>query len=283
MANYTYPVPPFSTTTFTSPLAGTNDVITTNSSDNFTINGNGGNDEVTTAGGDDTITTTTGNDVIIARNGNNSVSAGGGTNSVTTGSGNDTITTGSGADNINSGSGNDTITTGGGRDIVRSDGGADIIDSGAGSDRILAGAGDDTVNAGAGKDSILAGAGIDSLTGGGGHDTFVYVSLADAMLGADSISDFRTSPPRGAGNGDMLDLRNLVNDFSNLPSNITLDDLVASGHLSFSGTSGETVISFDSNGSAALGSAGILVSMTGVAFTSEMNSILAFNNNILVE
>jgi Ca2+-binding RTX toxin-like protein len=191
------------------------------------------------------------------------VNAGSGTNSVTTGSGADTITTGGGADTINSGAGND------------------IINSGAGNDRIVAGAGNDIVNAGAGDDTITPGAGIDSLIGGGGHDTFVYGSLADARLGADTISDFSTSSPRQAGEGDWLDLSGLINDFTRTRGE-SLSQLVASGHLDFSAGGGGTVISFDSNGSASGGTAGVLVTLVGVAFTSESAAVTAFADNILV-
>jgi Ca2+-binding RTX toxin-like protein len=221
-----------------------------------------GRNIVTSGSGNDTITTGAGNDKIAAGDGNNTVTAGDGTNIVTTGSGNDTITTGAGADNVDSAGGNDIITTGGGRDVIN------------------AGAGDDTVNAGTGDDRITPGAGIDTLTGGGGRDSFIYDSLATALLGADTISDFVTSSPN-AGEGDVLNLVGLVNGFTDL-SGETLTQLVASGHLDFSGNSTNTVISFDSNGSAAGGSTGVLVTLVGVGFTSEANSLIDFADNILV-
>lgn len=208
MSTFKYLVEPFSTTTFTSPVAGTNDVISATTSDDFTINGNGGNDVVTT------------------------------------GSGNDTITTGAGADVIN------------------------------------AGGGDDVINAGAGNDTITPGGGADSLIGGGGHDTFVYGSLADALLGADTISDFSTSSPKEQGEGDVLNLKGLVGGFTGLHGS-TLEKLVASGHLDFSGDSSNTVITFDSNGSAAGGATAVLVTLVGVAFATEAASVLAFHDNIV--
>ena len=236
MANYKYGVPPFSTTTFTSPVAGTDDVFTAKVLADFTINGNGGNDVVRTAGG------------------------------------NDTITTRAGADVVNSGGGNDIVTTGGGNDR---------INSGGGNDRIISGGGNDKVNAGTGNDRITPGGGIDALIGGGGHDTFVYGRLADARLGADTISDFSTSSPTGPGEGDVLDLHGLIDDFTGLQG-ASLAQLVASGHLDFSAGGGGTVISFDSNGSAAGGSIGVLATLVGVGFTTEGASALAFGDNILV-
>ncbi|MES2634470.1 MAG: calcium-binding protein [Pseudomonadota bacterium] len=300
MPSYSFGTPPFTTTTFTSPFAGTDDGITAQGNKDFTINGNGGNDKVVSGGGNDTITTTSGNDLIRAGDGNNTVNAGDGTNIVKSGTGNDTITTGSGVDEIEAGdgnntvdagdgtntvttgAGNDTITTGAGQDLIKAGSGDDIITAGAGADRITAGDGDDSVNAGEGDDWINAGGGTDSLIGGGGHDTFAYRSLADAVSGADTISDFNTSNPGLEGEGDILHLSRLVNDFANAPSGTTLAKLVASGHLSFSGDSETTVISFDSNGNSAGGSIGTLVTLVGVAFTTEGDAVMAFNDNVLI-
>jgi len=262
MANYTYLTPPFLSTTFTSPLAGTNDVIIANVMANFTINGNGGSDVVITGGGNDTITTAAGNDNLNAGNGNNTVNAGGGNNIVTSGSGNDTINTGSGTDIVNSGTGADIINTGAGVDTINSGGGSDII------------------NAGTGNDIITAGAGIDVITGAGGHDTFVYVSLADAVLGADIIADFITTVPSGAGEGDLLRITGLVHDFTGVLS-YTLVSLVANGFIHFSAGGGGTVVSFDSNGIVAGGSIGTLVTLVGVAFSSEANSVISLADNII--
>ena len=190
------------------------------------------------------------------------MSAGDGDNLIITGTGNDTITSGAGSDNVTSGAGNDTITTGSGNDVIN------------------AGAGNDIVNAGTGNDRVIAGAGTDTLIGGGGHDTFMYRNLAEAA-GADTISDFITSSPTAAGEGDTLNLTGLVSGFTDL-SGGTLAQLVASGHIDFSAGSGSTVISFDSNGSALGGSTGVLVTLTGVAFTSEADSVIAFADNLLV-
>jgi Ca2+-binding RTX toxin-like protein len=300
MANYTYGTLPFTSTTFTSPLLGSDDVINANVLLDFTITGNGGHDAVTTGGGNDTITTGSGNDHIDAGNGNNTVNAGIGTNEVTSGSGNDTITTGSGNDtitagdgnntvqggdgtnNVISGNGNDTITTGSGVDNVSSGSGDDIIMTGAGNDFIMGGAGNDIVNAGAGNDMIVTGGGIDLLTGGGGHDTFRYDTLASAQLGADTIFDFNTANPSSAGEGDRLDLRGLVDDFSGVSNKTSLSKLVASGHIDFSAVAGGTVVSYDSNGSAVGGTFGVLVTLMGVPFTTEAAAVSAFADNILV-
>jgi Ca2+-binding RTX toxin-like protein len=245
MANFIYLIPPFTSTIFTSPVAGTNDAILASVLADFTINGNGGND---------TITTGAGIDVIRVGNGNNTVNAGGGTNTVTSGNGNDTNSTGAGAD---------------------------LVDSGGGRDLINAGGGNDRVNAGAGNDLITPRGGIDSLSGGGGHDAFVYGSLADARLGADTVSDISILNPNVPGEGDMFNFHGLVDDFTGLNGD-QLAELVASGHLNFGGNSSNTVISFDSNGSAAGGFSGVLVTVAGVAFSSEAASVLSFADNIFI-
>jgi hypothetical protein len=57
---------------------------------------------------------------------------------------------------------------------------------------------------------------------------------------------------------------------------------VKSGHLDFSAGGGGTVISFDSNGSASGGSAGVLVTLVGVPFTTEGAAVTSFADNIVV-
>jgi hypothetical protein len=119
------------------------------------------------------------------------------------------------------------------------------------------------------------------MIGGGGHDTFVYGSLADARLGADTISDFSTSSFTREGEGDRLDLHGLIHDFSGVHGG-SLAQLVAGGYLHFSAGAGGTVISFDSNGSASGGVAGTLVSLAGVPFVTESAAVVAFADNVLV-
>ncbi|WP_286828827.1 MULTISPECIES: beta strand repeat-containing protein [Kordiimonas] len=231
MTDFTYGSGSFLSTTFTSPVAGTDDVISAENLADFTIDGNGGHDSVTTGNGNDSITTGTGddtivggegnntvtagdgtnavttgsgndsvttgsgNDVIVAGDGNNTVNAGDGTNTVTTGSGLDTITTGSGADNIVSGAGDDVVTAGSGNDVIDSGADNDLVTAGDGNDQVTAGDGTDTVMGGGGDDTLMGGAGLNILSGGSGADKFVIDALSD-----DTISDFS-----GAA-GDVIDL-----------------------------------------------------------------------------
>jgi len=100
------------------------------------------------------------------------------------------------------------------------------------------------------------------------------------MAGADTISDFNAADPTLlAGDGDRLNLKELVASFTGT-TGLSFDELVASGHLTISGTPSETVISFDSNGSAALGSQGVLVTLNGVGFVSEADSLLVLADNV---
>jgi hypothetical protein len=109
----------------------------------------------------------------------------------------------------------------------------------------------------------------------------VYGSLNEAgQVGVDVIHDFSISNPNQNGEGDVLDLRGLVNDFSGQGG--SLSQLVASGHLDFSGDSTNTVLSFDSNGSAAGGVTGVLVTLVGVGFSTEAISVGSFADNVLV-
>lgn len=71
---------------------------------------------------------------------------------------------------------------------------------------------DDTIDGGAGDDILYGGYGYDILTGGDGKDTFLYKDISD--LG-DVITDFKTGP-----NGDILDLRDLLDGYDVTQTNI---------------------------------------------------------------
>ena len=87
-------------------------------------------------------------------------------------------------------------------DTVHGNGGDDHITGGAGADALYGDAGNDFVNGGAGDDFIYGGLGHDELTGGLGADTFVFLAIAEAPVGAgyDVILDFSQAQ------GDVIDL-----------------------------------------------------------------------------
>ena len=110
----------------------------------ISINGFGGDDNITsTAGGNNIITTLTGNDAITTGDGNDTLNAGDGDNIVIAGGGNNVVTTSSGNDTVTGGAHADTIVTGAGNDIINAGAGTDSLASGAGNDTIALGA--DTV------------------------------------------------------------------------------------------------------------------------------------------
>ncbi|WPN63798.1 retention module-containing protein [Pseudomonas sp. P9_35] len=88
--------------------------------------------------------------------------------------------------------GNDTLLGGAGNDIIFGQGGNDTLDGGKGNDILLGGTGNDT---------LIGGQGNDTLIGGLGGDTFVWKS---GDTGTDVIKNFN------AGEGDRIDLRDLL-------------------------------------------------------------------------
>ncbi|WP_413793513.1 retention module-containing protein [Pseudomonas sp. N4] len=88
--------------------------------------------------------------------------------------------------------GNDTLLGGAGNDIIFGQGGNDTLNGGKGNDILLGGTGNDT---------LIGGQGNDTLIGGLGGDTFVWKS---GDTGNDVIKGFN------AGEGDRIDLRDLL-------------------------------------------------------------------------
>nr|WP_218192063.1 immunoglobulin-like domain-containing protein [Pseudomonas sp. Irchel 3E20] len=88
--------------------------------------------------------------------------------------------------------GADNLLGGAGNDILFGQGGNDYLDGGKGNDILLGGTGNDT---------LIGGQGNDILIGGSGADTFVWRA---GDTGNDVIKDFK------AGEGDRIDLRDLL-------------------------------------------------------------------------
>jgi Ca2+-binding RTX toxin-like protein len=146
-------------------LTSANDTYTIGAG-NFSINGLGGDDTITTGGGNNTVTTVAGNDTITT---------GAGADTILAGDGNNTVNAGNGANSVTTGAGNDTVTTGSGNDTIDSGAGGDIISAGAGADHVVSGAGNDSIDLG--TDSAV--------------DTVVFASTA-AGNGSDVITHFTT-------------------------------------------------------------------------------------------
>ncbi|MGF1455390.1 MAG: Ig-like domain-containing protein [Alphaproteobacteria bacterium] len=160
-----------------------------------TVNGTGGDDNLTGSEDADIINGFAGNDVIDGARGADTIvsgpdTIGGGSvdrDSVNGGPGADSITGGAGPDSLVGDDGNasigenDTLIGGIGNDTLVGNGGDDSLDGGADDDSLLGQDGNDELLAGAGNDIVFGGAGTDTLSGGVGDD------ILDGDAGDDSI------------------------------------------------------------------------------------------------
>ncbi len=168
-------------------------------SDNDTINGGAGEDQLVGGVGDDMLDGGVGNDELLG---------GAGDDILRGGNGDDTALGGSGDDALNGGAGNDTLFGNDGDDFFVGIGGTDVIDGGAGNDtNSFQGIGvgvTATVNAdGTGTASYgmvnETFVGIENLTGSANDDVLRAVGLADNVLRGLEGNDLLE-----AGDGDDL-------------------------------------------------------------------------------
>lgn len=122
------------------------------------VDGQGGNDTLTSGGGDDTLTGGDGTDLLDLRSVNADV----------------TVNLAAGTVTSNQ-SGTDQVTT---IEDVRAGGGDDAITGDAGANDIVGGAGNDTIDGGAGDDNLIGG---DPDAGDTGTDTASFASSAAAV------------------------------------------------------------------------------------------------------
>lgn len=274
-----------------------------------------GNDTIDSGAGNDVILAGIGNDVVRAGAGNDIVDGGAGNDLIAAGDGNDAAAGGLGNDTIEGGAGNDLLQGGAGADQL--DGGADAdtaacllspagvtVDLAAGTgkggdaegdvlvgvenvmgsrfnDVLVGDAGENSLSGGNGSDRLAGGAGSDVLRGGLGSDKFVLGNVAEALTGADEITDFSVRAPMAG--GDILDISQLIAGFAAAPA--TLQALVDEGFLTFSAASGKvgTVIGFDADGAAGAGGAtGTAALLDGVAFVSSAISVAVLEDNIVL-
>lgn len=132
----------------------------------LTIEGLGGNDNLTGGNGNDTIDAGEGADTVNGGNGNDFICGRAGKDRLLGGAGNDQIDGGTENDTINGQAGNDSILGGDGNDSISGGDDNDAIDGQAGDDIISGDNGNDTLIGGVGRDSILGLAGNDFLYGG---------------------------------------------------------------------------------------------------------------------
>lgn len=169
----------------------------------LTIDGLGGNDNLTGGKGNDTIDGGEGNDTINGGDGNDLLLGDLGRDRLSGGTGNDQIDGGDENDTLSGQAGNDTIVGGEGNDSISGGDNDDAIDGQAGDDTVAGDAGNDILIGGTGKDSLNGGAGNDKLWSGdydtdsldasdGDRDTLVSGIGSDTVkgeVGVDVLSD----------------------------------------------------------------------------------------------
>lgn len=109
-----------------------------------------------------------------------------GNDTISSASGNDLLKGGAGNDSLSAGFGSDTIEGGVGDDTLLGGSGSDNLMGEVGNDWLAGGIGADSLSGGDGNDTLIGGEGVDTLTGGSGNDLF-RLSTVDAI---DLITDF---------------------------------------------------------------------------------------------
>ncbi len=150
-------------------------------SEDDTLQGGDGNDELRGRGGDDDLRGGRGDDVLRGDDGDDELRGGEDDDILRGDDGNDILRGGRGDDVLRGDDGNDDLRGGRGDDILRGDNGDDVLSGSEGDDELRGGNGDDELR---GDD------GDDVLRGGSGNDTFLFgVSALDDV---DMIVDFRS-------------------------------------------------------------------------------------------
>ncbi|AEP10089.1 hemolysin-type calcium-binding repeat family protein [Micavibrio aeruginosavorus ARL-13] len=124
----------------------------------------------------------------------------------------DTIYGGGGNDTISGYLGSDTLYGGDGNDLIYGGGSSGTYYNETDTNYLYGEAGTDTLYGSNGNDFLYGGDGSDTLTGRNGADTFVFLN---GETGVDTITDFNV------GQGDALDLSDLLGDFDPLTEAIT--------------------------------------------------------------
>lgn len=128
--------------------------------------------------------------------GNDTITSWGGEDTLLGGQGADEVHGGDGGDLLNGNSGEDTVDGGLGADTVRGGQGADFFYGAPGADQLYGDLGDDTLHGGNDADLLLGDAGDDILTGNRGADT------VDGGAGADTLRGGQSADVLSGGVGD---------------------------------------------------------------------------------
>ena len=144
--------------------------------------------------------------------------------------------------------------------------GNNTLSGGDGNDTLEGGAGNDTLIGGDGDDILYGQDGTDVLTGGAGADTFVF-EAASAYKARDTVTDFNT------GDGDVLDLRDLLEMYDPLADNLSdFVRIVDSG--------GNAILSVDRDGTGTSANWVQIATLQGVNGLSDVDA-LVLSGNIL--
>lgn len=152
-------------------------------SGNDLLYGNNGHDDLHGGSGDDALYGGSGSDKLYGNSGDDTLHGGqqddtlngnNGNDALYGDSGDDTLNGGTGNDTLDGGLDNDTLIGGSGDDILTGGYGADVLKGGAGNDLLYGGHQDDQLYGGHGDDTFFGDAGNDMMHGGQGTDTVDY-------------------------------------------------------------------------------------------------------------
>lgn len=184
--------------------------------------GENGNDIVWGDDGNDTLYGGAGDDVLAGRGDNDQLFCESGNDLGSGGDGNDTVLGSIGDDSLFGGAGNDNLKGEDGNDEVNGDLGNDTADGGNGNDTIVGGDGNDELIGLGGNDSMEGGVGEDTVYGGAGNDRANGGADDDLIYGDDGVDTLHGD------NGNDTVSGGAANDFVYGDDG---DDVVAAGNL----------------------------------------------------
>lgn len=272
-------------------LTGSGTVSATGNSGNNTLTGNGYANTLTGGGGDDILNGGSGNDILYGGDGHDTLDGGYGNDTMTGGAGDDIYYVNSAGDTIteNASEGTDSVfssvtwtlganvenltltatVNGTGNslaNILTGNGGANTLTGGDGNDTLYGAAGVDTLYGGNDNDLLIGGAGNDILWGEAGADTFWFDSTS--LGGIDTVKDF------SIGQGDILDIKNILVGFDPLTSTIT--DFV---EITTSGA--DSILKVDRDGTGGTYSLTQIGTLTGITGLTDEAALVTSGNLIM--
>lgn len=164
-----------------------NNVIRTNSGDDYVMAGRG-NDQIYGGDGNDRLFGAEDSDFIEGGIGDDAILGGSGADTIYGDDGNDVIQGNEGIDKIWGGSGIDKIRGGTEADVLNGGDDNDLLNGEAGNDRLIGGLGDDKLYGGSGDDQLYGSSGNDYMRGNSGADTY-YGGIGNDVYVLDDTGD----------------------------------------------------------------------------------------------